>query len=232
MNGGIYFAPIIFFDLNKPWETVLSIGTPVSFPAKTIVTSAIFKSCSAGMYYIKKGCIRLSNIGYNGQTKVMLYLGRGNLFNEIPMLQHSYDFIFTTMEPTEAVYLPRQRITKDFIRENPELFFNLLESLTKKTQSFYSQLCVTHSVGSFNNVCRLLYSMHLFNRERGIVVPRLTQLELAAFLGIHRSSLHKSLTRLKDEGIIGTYSKTSLDILSPEKLLSYVSGEDAGNCGG
>lgn len=222
----VYFTPICFFDLNKPWEKVLSLGTHVSFPAKSVVSSAILKSDNTGMYYIRKGCIRLSSIGYHKQAKIMLYMGKGCLFNEIPMLQDSYDFIFTATEDTEAIYWPRHCITTEFIKEYPELFINIMESMSKKSQSIYAQLCTTRSMDSFGNVCRHLYSMHLFNRERGVVVPRLTQMELSAFLGIHRSSLHKALIRLKKEGIIGGYSKTSMEILNPEQLHCYASEED------
>lgn len=224
MKRGMYFAPIILVDLNKPWEKVLPMGTCVRFTAKAIVSSSTFKFHDSGIYYIKKGCIRLSSIGLNGQEKVMLYMGKGTLFNEIPMLQYTYDYIFTAMEPTEAAFWPKKRLTTEFIKEYPDLLFNLLESMSKKTQGFYSQLSKTHTIGTFANVCRVLYSMALYNQSGGRIVPRLTQQEFAAFLGVHRSSLHKALFRLREEGVIGHYSRNELTIHDLDSLLAYAEG--------
>jgi CRP-like cAMP-binding protein len=74
---------------------------------------------------------------------------------------------------------------------------------------------------AFGNLCRALYSMHLHQKKKDRIVPRLAQQELAAFLGVHRSSLHKAMTRLRAEGIIGAYSKSSLEIRDIDRLEGY-----------
>ena len=220
------FYPVILVDLNTPWEKVLDSGTPVSFPVKSVISPNSSGASASGMYYIRRGRVRLSNIAANGQEKVMLYMGRGTLFNEIPMLQMGTDYLFTCMEQTDTVFISKKKMTRDFIREYPELMLNLLDSMSKKSHGFYSQLSGLRAFDSFVNVCRTLYSMHLFNRVGAVVVPRLTQQELAAFLGVHRSSLHKALFRLKDEDIIGPYNRNRLDILDPDRLLAYAHGAE------
>lgn len=219
------FFPIILTDLNLPWEKALHQGTPISFSARSILSGN--RSSDSGLYYIRRGVVRLSNIALNGQERVMLYMGKGTLFNEIPMLQFSHDYLFTCMEQTDTVFWPKKRLNEDFIREYPLLMFNFLESMSAKSRNFYTQLCNLRAYNSFGNVCRLLYSMNLFNRKGDVIVPMLTQLELAAFLGIHRSSLHKAMSRLKDEGIIGEYSKKSLEIYDLARLREHA--EDTGD---
>ena len=214
------FMPIIMTDLNKPWEKVLSLGVPMTFSQKSVISST-GKKQTVGLYFIRRGCIRLSNVSLGGQDKVLFYLGHGTLFNEIPMLQLVDNYIFTCMEHTEAVFLPQSCITTKFIREYPDLMLNLLESMSKKSQFFYSQLCCFQQLDTFTNVCRTLFSMHLHSREGDTVVPRLTQLELASYLGVHRSSLHKTMVRLKREGVIGDYCKNKLEIRDPDKLWNY-----------
>jgi len=219
------FQPVIFMDLNSPWEKVLSLGIPQSFSAKMIIPARQRGDVGAGMYYIRRGCIRLSNITPNGQEKIMLYMARGMIFNEAPMFHNnSAPYLFTSTEATDTVFIPRKRITVDFIREHPELMMNLIESVTKKTISFSIQLFGLRAFDTFANVCRVLYSMYLFNRSNGNIVPRLSQQELSAFLGVHRSSLHKVLFRLKEEGIIGSYHRKNLAVYSPERLLAYSEG--------
>lgn len=218
------FQPIILVDLNTPWEKVLDQGRPVGFAAKTIISALSFEEFTSGMYYIKKEHVRLSNIASNGQEKMMFYMGRGTFFNEIPMLQSGTDYLFTCMDATDAIFFPKKRITEDFIRRYPELMLNLLDSMSRKSRSFYSQLGGLRAYDTFANVCRILYSMHLFHKSGGRIVPRLTQQEFAAFLGVHRSSLHKALFRLQSEGVIGRYSRSELDIHDLERLRAYAEG--------
>lgn len=216
------FLPIILRNLNTVWEKVQHLGKPVVFPAKAIVSGETAgDDPKQGMYYIKRGLVRLTSLSPGGQERTMLYLGPGVFFREIPMLLHSGDSVFTCMESTETVFFPKKMLTCDFIKTHPELFLNLVESLSRKSMCFYNQLSGACLYGSFGNTCRALYSMYLFNRQKGHVYPGLTQLELAAFLGIHRSSLHKALARLKDEGIVGAYSRKHLAVYNPEALYGY-----------
>jgi len=224
MSATSGFQPVIFMDLNSPWEKVLSLGIPRSFSAKMIVPARPRGDAGAGMYYIRRGCIRLSSITPNGREKIMLYMARGMIFNDILMFHVNNTHLFTCMEATDTVFIPQKRITVDFIQEHPELIMNLIESVTNKSISFYVQLFRLRAFDTFTNVCRVLYSMHLFSRSNGNIVPRLSQQELAAFLGVHRSSLHKDLFRLKEEGIIGSYHRKNLAVYSPERLLAYSEG--------
>lgn len=218
MDRASEFFPIILTDLNKPWEKVLHLGTRVTFHARQIAPGS---SPYTGLYYIVRGRIRLSGTSVNGQEKVMLYMGRGTLFNEIPMLQFVTGHGFTCMEHTVAVYWPKKLLSTEFIKEYPELILNLMESMSLKSRNFHTQLSSMHGYGAFTNVCRVLYSMYLFNREGKAIVPQLSKQELAAYLGLHRSSLHKAISRLQDEGVIGNYHRAALEIHDPQALLAY-----------
>lgn len=220
------FAPLILANLNTPWERVLALGTPLSFPPKKLIPTHSGNSSLDGMYYITHGRVRLSHIAPNGSEKVLFHMGKGMLFNEIPMFLSLQNSLFTAVEPTKAYFWPRHLLTLSFTKEYPDLINNLLQSLSRKASNFHIQLCAQGLFTSFVNVCRALYSMHLFQRNHDIVTPHLTQHELAAILGVHRSSLHKALTRLKDENVIASYSKKELVITNLEALLHYALGDD------
>lgn len=222
MDTDTLLFPIIMTGLNTPWEKAFPEGTAMTFRPKFIISDHNSNIYNSGIYYIKRGSVKLSNISSAGQERILLYMGKGCVFNEVPMLQFSSDCIFTCLEQTDVIFWNKKMLSSEFIRKYPELISNLMFSMSKKSQSFYSQLCVARSCDSFVNVCRALYSMYLFNREKGAVVPRLTQHDLAAFLGIHRSSLHKALNRLKEEGIIGHYSRMNLPIHDVGRLKCYV----------
>ncbi len=215
------FSPVILTELNLPWEQASHLGVPVSFAAKQIITVG-GATAPDGFYYIRKGRVRLSYIVPNGQEKVLFYLGRGTLFAEIPVMVSSADCIFTCMEATSAVFFKKSLVTlPKFAAEHPELMLNWVESTGIKSANLFNQLCNAGLFDSFGNVCRLLYSMAIYSRDPQMVVPQLSQQELASMLGIHRGSLHKALTRLKKENIIGDYNKKELRIFNLAQLKHY-----------
>lgn len=220
------FAPLILTNLNTPWERVLALGTPLSFPTKKIIPTVSSNTSQDGMYYITRGRVRLSHIAPNGSEKVLFHMGKGMLFNEIPMFIAVQNAIFTAVEPTKAYFWPRHLLSLSFTKEYPDLINNLLQSLSRKASNFHIQLCAQGLFTSFVNVCRALYSMHLYQRKGEAITPHLTQHELAAMLGVHRSSLHKALTRLKDENVIASYNKKELIVTNLEALLYYALGDD------
>jgi CRP-like cAMP-binding protein len=214
------FLPIILVDLNKSWETILELGTPMSFKPRSVIFQREYPA-SAGMYLVRRGLVKLSHVSLTGSEKTHFYLGRNSLFHEAPMMYETHDHAFTCIEPTEIVFFEKKLITPDFVRQYPELTLNMLESFSIKASVLYANSRREHSFSVFVRVCRVLYSMQLYQQDRGVVVPRLTQQELATFLGIHRSSLHKALSRLCGEGVIGTYRKKELPIYDAGTLLKY-----------
>lgn len=223
--------PIILTDLNVPWERMLALGIPMTFRSRCIISDPGLDKNVSGIYFIRRGCVRLSHIVSSGQEKIMLYMGQRTMFYEKPLFHRNItDYIFTSMETTEVVFLSQKFFRSDFIKGHPDLFLNLLESISKKMGIFYTQLYSQTTLSSFSNICRTLYSMYLFNRRGDIVVPRLTQQELASFLGLHRSSLHKTLTHLKNEGIIGPYSRRELRIYNPQYLNDCAEKSEDSGC--
>jgi CRP-like cAMP-binding protein len=216
------FFPIILTDLNRPWEKMLHLGTRITFAARCLIPQRKFSS-NTGMYLMRRGLVKLSYISLSGDEKALLYIGRGTLFHETPMLHDAYGctYTFTCIEPTEFTFFPKKILTLDFVRQHPELILNMLESFSIKTTILYSSHGREGSFNVFTKTCRVLYSMYLFNNIAGVVVPRISRQELASFLGIHRSSLHKALRRLHDEGVIGAYSKKKLTICNIEPLQKY-----------
>ncbi len=215
------YSPVVLTDLNLPWERVLHLGVPVTFVPRQVITVSA-ATASSGFYYIRKGRVRLSYIAPNGQEKVLFYLGKGTLFAEIPIMVISADCIFTCMDEVAAVLFKKKEVTSlQFAKEHPELMLNWIESSCIKSGNFFNQLCNSGLFDAFGNVCRLLYSMALHSPDPRRLVPQLSQQELASMLGIHRGSLHKALTRLKKENVIGDYSKRELRIYDLDLLKYY-----------
>lgn len=220
------FLPIIMTGMNEPWEKIAHLGTRERFPKRSVVAGS-YEDVD-GVYYLVKGLVRLSCITRTGREYAMMYMGEGMLFNENDVFHKGLNHFLTSVEPLETIFFPRAMFNEKFFGAHPDLAMNLISSLSQKSRVLYALLGATRSLDSFANVCRALYRMHLFNtveeggKGAGRIVPRLSQQELAAFLGMHRASMHTALSRLKDEGIIGHYSKKELTIPDLPGLERYV----------
>jgi CRP-like cAMP-binding protein len=221
MNIYKCFHPIVLQDLNKPWEELLHTGYAVSFSAGSVIACAGRGVGENRIFFIKQGRVCLSHIAGNGEERILMYLGRRCMFAERPMQDDGMDCIFTCMENVAAVYWPRKILNGEFAARHPEQILNLLCSLRRKSRIFSGRLCELHAFDTLGLVSRALYSIYLHSDRATRPVPKLTQLELASYLGIHRSSLHIVMARLREEGILGAYRKSGMDVLKPEKLLAY-----------
>lgn len=220
------FNPVIIKDSNLPWLRVAHLGSRVIFPQGAVVGGNVYEGCK-GFYLILKGMVRLSYPAANGQEKVLFYVGRNSLFNDMPALIGTQTCIFTCLERVEAIRFETAEMRHpSFAAKYPELISNWLESAGVKCSLLFAQLSSSGVYSTFANVCRLLYTMSIHNRENGKIVPYLTQQDLASMLGIHRGSLHKAFTRLREEGIIGNYSRKELVIHDLARLRVYVEDND------
>ena len=228
MPAELSFPPIIITGHNEIWEESLPMGVPVHFSAGTFFSDigSSLPSPDAGIYFIKKGRVKLSGKDAKGEATTLLHFGEGMIFNEVPMLQHSNGYKIVCMEDTEAVFLPKRLVLGKIFKTNDKLRRNLLESMAYKSNCYLARL---KTYGGSNALClvsRALYSMYLYNRYEETVVPRLTQAELSEYLGLHRRTLQRALARLKEEGICGQYSHKHLDIFDHNQLLSLAEGKN------
>ena len=211
------FAPIILYDLNTEWEKIFPLGAPVSLHSKQIACDTNYN----GFYYVISGLVRLSILSENGEEKILLYIGDGCLFNENPAIVNLGASIFTCMEPTKTIMFSKSIMTEQFIQNHPDLILNLFESSKKKIGAMATMLFHAKVNNTFSNTCKTLCSMLEHQQKNNMVVPRLSQQELASLLGVHRTSLHQVLKRLQDEGIIGKYRRSELQIIDKERLYRY-----------
>ncbi len=221
-----FFNPVIIKDCNLPWQRVVHLGSRVIFPQGAIVGGNIYEG-AACFYLILKGMVRLSYPAASGQEKVLFYVGKNSFFNDMPAIMGLQTCIFTCLERVEAIRFETAEVRSDaFAAKYPDLINNWLESAGVKCTLLFAQLSSSGVYSTFANVCRLLYTMSLHNRENGKIVPYLTQQDFASMLNIHRGSLHKVFSRLREEGVIGNYSRKELVIYNLEKLREYTEDKD------
>ncbi|MEG2173783.1 MAG: Crp/Fnr family transcriptional regulator [Desulfovibrionaceae bacterium] len=201
---------IQIMDLNKPWADVLHLGTRCCLPKYHSEPGEKVR----GFYFIAKGRVRLTFLAEAGKEKYVLYMGKNCIFNEIPAL--GYGLVCTSFFCPEEVDAWRfdAALLSDtaFISQYPYLIANLLQSIAQKSGIFFSQLSKKTSSSSMNQLCHIL--LELYDNPHLC----LSQSEVAALLGLHLTTVARLIRVLRDEGIVGRFTKTSLEVLDRDRL--------------
>ena len=76
-------------------------------------------------------------------------------------------------------------------------------------------------------VCRYLHRLADERRTR-VVNPGVSQSELALVLGLHRSTVCRIIRTLRDRGVLGHFTRCSLEILDREALAELCNPSEGG----
>lgn len=214
------------YGQNTVWEEVLHLGTRMLLQKDALMRGGNYDQ----FYYVKRGCIRLERLGRSGDDCIMLYLMDGTFFNEAvciiqPMTRRDQcDISFTAIEDTELYAFKSDMLaSQDFITRYPHLVHNLLKSVAYKSRFFMYNGSSSKLHSHTARVCCMLYRMYADSDYGVEIAPRISQTELGKALGIPRSTLCRILAHLREEGIIGSFTKKKLEILDADKLMNLTS---------
>lgn len=203
--------------INSEWSEILHLATLLEFPKDVEISTLDTNS----FYYVIDGTIKLSCLAPTGNERVVMLIRSGSLFGEISHLHFSLmhtNTFYAVEHCTVAKFSKNLLEDVEFYRTYPHIAMNIVHSLGIKAGAFFSQLFDSGVVNAESQVCRALYQLWQQEGQQQVVSPNITQGEFATMLGIHRSSLCRILHSLREEGIIGKFSKKELMLLRPDAL--------------
>ena len=204
---------------NRMWREVLHLGTKCTFPAGYVQPGI----SGEGFYFIKKGTVRLAYTSLGGQERVVFMIGHDSLFNEIPALksQVTPGVGFQCIELVEAWRFPASLLTDtDFISAYPHLISNLLQSMAVKSELLFSHATEGIFSSTIRRLCQILLSMAHEHKHSG-----LSQTDVATMLGVHQTTIARSVRILRENNIIGRFTKKELEILDQDRLSKIAEGK-------
>ncbi|MDY3681411.1 Crp/Fnr family transcriptional regulator [Bilophila wadsworthia] len=169
----------------------------------------------------------MAYVGANGEERTILYAGAGTLMNVPTIIAGDIkNTVVTCTERVEAAIFDAGLLTdRAFAAAHPDLLLNLIHSLCIHLVIHSQHLGDASLVGTMGHVCRVFQEMSQKYGGRPRFSPDMTQQELAALLGIHRTTLTRILCRLKALNIIEKYTKNDLHILDMEALDRLARGD-------
>ncbi|MDB4297290.1 Crp/Fnr family transcriptional regulator [Flavobacteriaceae bacterium] len=177
-----------------------------------------------GLYFIRKGIVKVIKTGYNGKEQILRLSKDGDVIGHRGFgMGETYKIGATAIEDTilcnfsttllESILLSEPKVTYDFMH----FYANALNRSEIKVKTM-SQMTVREKV-----IDMVLYLYRKFgNQENGLIELELTRKELADYAGTTDEQVIRILSSLKKEEIIYTKAKV-IKILNIESLKKEIS---------
>lgn len=177
---------------------------------------------SEGLFFVKKGKIRLYKLNAEGKQFTSDILNEGNVFGELDMISFgTREHYIETIEDSHICKIDHKRF-EQFICHRPRFLMSLLNVLSERIKSM-SRLTQNLAIGSLHDKILYVllklsdqYRMNTDNNYEKIGVP-LSHQEIANLIGASREAVTVALQELVKEGLIKTGFKTIY--INREKLM-------------
>ncbi|MEI7848739.1 MAG: Crp/Fnr family transcriptional regulator [Chloroflexota bacterium] len=219
----------IFENLCLGWETIAHLGSKRIF----LKGSQIFDIINPinGIYYVKKGSVEIILNTQNGPEKVLFYVGAGCIFGEVScfVAGDSGEAHVRARSDCECYYFNRATIEGIIANQYPKLLIELIRAEAYKIRMYGVLLQDSLNNDNFIRVCKMLIYLAHFKDTKidneqmeVILIPDLTQNDIARMMGVHRVTVTKAIGKLKKMGIIVHFSKKNLEISNFPELNKLV----------
>ncbi len=163
---------------------------------------------SDGLYIIKQGRAKVYIGDENGKEMMIAILRAGEVVGEIASLDGERRTASVSMlEPSRVLHIPQGEF-KSFLKENPEVAFEIIQVLTRRIRSYAT------SVGNlaFKNVYeRIVVMLNENSTERDdgsrLVNGPFTHQDIADMVGSSREMVSRVFSELSKGGYVSTESK-------------------------
>jgi CRP-like cAMP-binding protein len=232
-NQTMFYQLPIFENLCPSWEKVLHLGVRDVFQKG----SRIFftEDTIDGMYYIVEGSIEINLHTVHGPEKVLFIVGKGCIFGEVSCFigGDAEEASAKTRSDSVLYYFKKETIEQVIAPHYPELMLELVQTVAYKARMFTELLTDELISNQFTRVCKMIVylvrfrEIHIESGQKHLAFePDMTQLDIARLMGVHRVTVTKAISQLKQMGIIKQFSKKCLDITDFPALLRLVENVD------
>lgn len=151
------------------------------------------------LFVVAEGVIELGMVSAAGKRYVAGWLGRGQFFGLIPVLEHGpMIHTATALRPVRLLSLARTALLQA-LRDHPRLALRLLDLVCRRARVQYEALAGRSLLTLPTRLMRVLVAQ-LQDYPDGRILVR--QADLAAMLGVARQSLNLELRKLAHDGVI------------------------------
>jgi len=180
---------------------------------------------SKGLYFIRRGTVRLYRIGRDGREQALRLASAGDTFGEVPVFDGGpMPANAEALKESEVLLIPMW-LLKRVVRRHPEVAIALLELFSRRIRMFV-ELVEQLSLQTVEaRLARYLFQLARVDgveQDGHVVVKRdLTVQDLSTLLGSVREVVARQLHALEEDGVIRVARK-EITILDMELLRQRV----------
>lgn len=177
------------------------------------------------LFYITEGIVQTYMDHESGKRRILSFHAQGTVYPMFHYKQYKLegDLLCTAMTHVKALEFTQEQFSAMF-DENADLRHHVIDYFSSATNLLLYEIGHQEQNDSFVKLCNLLYLLLVSSSGRRNYLRSLTQEDLADILGISLNNVTRSLTRLRQEGIIETGRKV-ITVTDPEKLAELCSIE-------
>ena len=159
------------------------------------------------LYVIRTGTVKVHVEQADGSNVILAILGPGEIVGEIGMFDRvGRSASVVTMEPCSLCWMDYAAFS-EFVQIMPQLALNLLNVMARRLRLADAHIQALASLDVYGRVAHQLLVLALEYGEKSssgdILIPlRLTQGDLADFIGATRVRVNQALNDYKDQGLV------------------------------
>ena len=169
-----------------------------------------------GFYLLVEGKFKLTKISPGGKEQVLHFVHAGNSFAEAALYSDKkYPAFAEALEDSTLLYLPSADFA-DLVAGNQELSMNLIAHLAQLLQLLSRKVEELSLMDATSRLSR--YLLTNINRETGLAKLSMGKGQTASSLGMAVETFSRTLTKLKEDGIVKEVSPGTIRVLDLEAL--------------
>ncbi|HSP77207.1 MAG TPA: Crp/Fnr family transcriptional regulator [Myxococcaceae bacterium] len=173
------------------------------------------------LFIVRKGEVAIRLSSAEGKEVILALLGRGDAFGELALLDGEPRSTDAVAREESSLLSLHQEDFRRFLAERPQVAMDLLAVLSRMVRRVTQ---IVHDSAFLDARARLARVLLDLARTQGqqsaegrVIIPRLTQAELANLCGVTRESANKWLRFYAKEGLL-TYEGGQITLVDPERL--------------
>ena len=198
-------------------ETLALIAIPKRIEKKSV----LFREGeeAKGFFLLVKGKVKLTKINPSGKEQILHFVQPGQSFAEAALyMDETYPATAEAIEAASLLFIPRDALF-EAIRKDEKLSMNLIAHLARYLQILTRKV---EEVTLLDSASRLaLFLIAEMDPVSGIVRLPAGKGQMAASLGMAVETFSRTLTRMKEKGIVKEASPGVLQVLDKEALKDF-----------
>ena len=177
------------------------------------------------VFYIQEGTVQNYIEHESGHRRIISFHSAGTVFPMFHYRQYKLEngLLASALTHTKALEFTQEQFAGMF-EENAFLRHHVIDWFSSCTNLLLYESGHQEYNDSFVKLCNLLYLLLVSENGSSNYLEDLTQESLADILGLSLINITRSLTKLRQEGIIQTNRK-KIAVIDPDKLKALCTGE-------